>query len=388
MAQIIERKTKANDGRATWLIRIYAGFDDHGKRKYISYNVTGTKKEAEREAARLEAKYHDGSLIESSHMTISEWIEEWLTVWAKQQVTERTYRDYEKILHDKIMPRLGRFTLSKAQNMAKAFQEAIDEVAKESGGRTGQYTHMILKQAMKKAVETRKMERNPLEFVQRPKAQKQQEIRPLDTGEIKTFLTTVSALWSMENGAPIYPLFKFMLDAGCRPGEALALKWSDLEDDYHTARIQRSLERTPDGWNEKAPKTAGSRRTISLTDSTAAILKRYAKIQKAHMMAHRDRYQDHDYVFANTNGQPMDKHNLVRRYFKPALEKAGLPNTVRLYDLRHTVATQLLKANINPKIVAERLGHANITMTLNTYSHVLPSMQQTAVKALEDMLGD
>ena len=281
------------------------------------------------------------------------------------------------------MPTLGRHTLSKAQNMARQFQEAIDQVVTESGGRTGQYTHMILKQAMSKAVEVRKIERNPLEYVARPKAPKKQEIRPLDTDEVKVFLATVSHLWPMDNGSPVYPLFKFMLDAGCRPGEALALKWSDLDDDYHTARIQRSLERTPDGWSEKEPKTAGSRRTIALTDSTAAILKRYYKIQLSHKMAHRDDYQDHGYVFAAINGNPFDKHNLASRYLKPALEQAGLPTTTMLYDLRHTVATELLKRNVHPKIVADRLGHATIAITLDTYSHVIPSMQQEAVKALE-----
>lgn len=388
MAQIVPRKNKSPDGRPTWLVRIYAGFDENGKRKFISYNITGTEKEVKLEAAKLEAKYKDGSLIEPSHMTVKEWLEEWLTVWAKQQVSDRVFRDYERLMKEKIMPRLGRFTLTKAQNMAKAFQEAIDEVVTESGGRTGQYTHMILKQAMSKAVETRKIERNPLEYVARPKAQKKQEIRPLDTEEVKALLTTVSSLWPMENGSPVYPLFKFMLDAGCRPGEALALKWSDLDDDYHTARIQRSLEQTPEGVREKEPKTAGSRRTISLTDTTAAILKRYAKIQKSHKMAHRDTYTDHGYVFANENGNAFNLHNLSHRYLKPALKAAGLPTTTRLYDLRHTVATQLLKANVHPKIVADRLGHANITMTLNTYSHVIPSMQQEAVKALENMLGD
>lgn len=388
MAQIIERKKKSPDGRSTWLIRIYDGFDENGKRKYISYNVTGTKKEAEKEAKKLETKRDEGGLIDYSHMTVKEWLEEWLAVWAKQNVTERTLRDYTRLMQEKIIPQLGKYTLAKAQNMSKPFQEAIDQVTAESGNRTGQYTHMILKQAMKKAVETRRIERNPLEFVQRPKTAKKNEIRPLDTDEIKIFLVTVQELWPMENGAPLYPLFKFMLDSGCRPGESLALKWSDLEEDYHTVRIQRSFERTPEGWREKEPKTAGSRRTINLTESTATALKKYHKIQNEYKMAHRDQFHDEGYVFVSNNGKFLDKFNLAKRYFKPALKKADLPVSIRLYDLRHTVATQLLKAGINPKIVAERLGHKDITMTLNVYSHVLPGMQQVAVTALEKILGD
>lgn len=388
MAQIIERKRKSADGRSTWLVRIYDGLDENGKRNYISYNVTGTRKDADREAKRLETKRDDGALIDYSKLTVKEWLEEWLGVWAKQQVSERTFGDYQRYMADKIVPRLGKYTLAKAQNMQKAFQEAIDEVTSESGGRTGQYVHTILKQAMKKAVETRKIERNPLEFVQRPKAIKKQELRPLDTHEIRLFLDTVKTLWPIETGASIYPLFKFMLDSGCRPGEALAIKWTDLENEMRTVRIQRSLERTQNGWREKDTKTVGSRRSITLSEPTAAVLRQYAKIQREYIMAHRDLYHDHGFVFVATNGEPLDHDNLAKRYFKPSLRKAGLPNHVRLYDLRHTVATQLMKAGLNPKIVAERLGHADITMTLNVYSHVIPSMQDAAADALAQILGE
>lgn len=245
---------------------------------------------------------------------------------------------------------------------------------------------MILKQALSKAVETRKIERNPLEFVQRPKAEKKQEIRPLDTHEIHAFLATVKTSWPIETGAAIYPLFHFMIDSGCRPGEAFALRWTDFDDDLKTVRIQRSLERGPDGWNEKEPKTAGSRRTIGLTTSTAAILKQYRNAQREYKMAHRQDYRDHGFVFTAANGEPLDKDNVSKRYLKPTLTRSGLSTATRLYDLRHTMATQLLKAGVNPKIVSERLGHKDIVLTLSTYSHVLPAMQEVAVNALENVL--
>ncbi len=97
-------------------------------------------------------------------------------------------------------------------------------------------------------------------------------------------------------------------------------------------------------------------------------------------------WHDHGLVFAAEDGEPLHASNLTARHFKPALKAAGLPQEVRLYDLRHTCATLLLLAGVNPKIVAERLGHASVTLTLDTYSHVLPTMQEEAAGRLEAML--
>lgn len=97
-------------------------------------------------------------------------------------------------------------------------------------------------------------------------------------------------------------------------------------------------------------------------------------------------YTNHDFVFASYNGEPVNIRNVVNRHFKPTLKEAGLPETIRLYDLRHTCATLLLKAGENPKVVSERLGHASIVMTLDVYSHVLPDMQKQAAEKLETML--
>jgi integrase len=97
-------------------------------------------------------------------------------------------------------------------------------------------------------------------------------------------------------------------------------------------------------------------------------------------------YQNHDLVFASLEGTPIMMRNLLRRHFKPILKRANISQNVRLYELRHSCATLLLAANEHPKIVSERLGHANITLTLDTYSHVLPSMQQAASEKLESLL--
>jgi integrase len=97
-------------------------------------------------------------------------------------------------------------------------------------------------------------------------------------------------------------------------------------------------------------------------------------------------YEDHDLVFATSNGLPLDTHNIINDYFKPLLKAAKLPESLRLYDLRHSCATILLAAGENPKVVSERLGHASVTLTLDTYSHVLPTMQKSATERLRSVL--
>ncbi len=108
--------------------------------------------------------------------------------------------------------------------------------------------------------------------------------------------------------------------------------------------------------------------------------------QAEERLAKGPKYENQNLVFANSTGNPLDPINLVRRHFKPVLKRAGLPKEFRLYDLRHSCATLLLLAGENPKVVSERLGHASITLTLDTYSHVLPSMQQRAAEKLEAIL--
>lgn len=164
-------------------------------------------------------------------------------------------------------------------------------------------------------------------------------------------------------------LFLFLLGTGMRPSEALALRWRDVDLDAGTAAVQRVLVATGAQVSFADPKTKKARRTVPLSASlTAALLARQAETG-----ADRDAL-----VFPGEHGQPLNEHNLVCRHFKAVLKAAGLPETIRLYDLRHTCATLMLANGDNPKVVQERLGHTKIMLTLDVYSHVLPTMQEQA----------
>ncbi len=150
------------------------------------------------------------------------------------------------------------------------------------------------------------------------------------------------------------------------------------------ATIRRALTKVGGKPGFKEPKTTGSRRSIPLPKSLAGALVEHRRRQSAQALALGPIYdRDLDLVFASEIGTPLDHRNLVRRHFKPAVRAAKLPPALRLYDLRHTHATTLLAEGVNPKVVAERLGHSSVRMTLDTYSHVLPGMQEEATELIE-----
>jgi len=172
---------------------------------------------------------------------------------------------------------------------------------------------------------------------------------------------------------------------GLRQGELLALKWEDVELEEAVLRVRSTLTRSGGTVSIGQPKTARSRRSVGLTEQGVSALRVHLSRQIREMEEMGSLYQPGGLVFANEIGGIINPSNLRNRSLKPLLQRAGLPK-IRFHDLRHTCATLLLSKNINPKIVSEMLGHSSIAITLDTYSHVLPNMQQSAVQALEEAL--
>ena len=223
------------------------------------------------------------------------------------------------------------------------------------------------------------LQANPADVVELPR-QERKEMKALSQEDAAKFLAAAAA-------DAYAVVFSLALATGMRPEEYLGLLWKDVDLVKGTATVQRTLIwRGGGGWYFGEPKTARSRRTIPLPPSVLKSLVEHRRRQLETRMLAGDSYQNHDLVFANTDGGPLHIRNLTNRHYKKILERAGLSKKFRLYDLRHSCATLLLSANEHPKVVSERLGHASITLTLDTYSHVLPSMQQAATEKLESML--
>ena len=171
-----------------------------------------------------------------------------------------------------------------------------------------------------------------------------------------------------------------------RQGELLALTWEDVDLEAGMLRVRRTLTCAGGKYSFAEPKTKKSRRSVRLTTGAVAALRDHLERQMGEMERLGSLYRAGGLVFANETGGIINPSNLRNRSFARLLKRAGLPTDTRFHDLRHTCATLLLSRNVNPKIVSEMLGHANIAITLDTYSHVLPDMQEKAAKALEEAL--
>jgi integrase len=176
------------------------------------------------------------------------------------------------------------------------------------------------------------------------------------------------------------------IHTGLRQGELLGLKWEDADLEAGTLQVRRTLTTAKGGPVLSTPKTKGSRRSVKLTQSAVEILRSHLQRQLGEI---GDRaaslWEENGLIFASEIGKPLDRRSIIKYQFKKLLKCGRLPD-IRFHDLRHTCATLLLGRNVNPKIVSEMLGHASIAITLDTYSHVLPNMQNEAAKALEDAL--
>ncbi|EGD51740.1 integrase family protein [Thermoanaerobacter ethanolicus JW 200] len=389
-----------NRGKDKWLVRIFLGYDENGKRKYHNKTIYGSKKDAEKYKIEKLNEINKGIFVEPANITLKEYLDEWIKTSLKGRVKATTYQSYVKIIELYIKPVLGDYKISKLNPLL--IQDMLTNMMnKNLSARTIRYTHTILKNALNQAVKWQIISNNPCNNVDLPK-QTKQEMKVLTPEQAKKFLEAcVYNRWGI--------LFEVLLTSGMRPGEALGLKWEDIDFKNNRIYVKRNLTRTNDGWKLEEPKTPRSRRTIPLPKEVMKSLKEHKKNQteeklKAKETLNYDKdkdkfkpeewqeklkdpkvYIDYGFVFAAQNGSPLDMRKVVERYFKPLLKEANLPD-IRLYDLRHTCATLLLAAGENPKVVSERLGHANITLTLDTYSHVLPDMQKEAAAKLEEML--
>jgi integrase len=357
----------------SWTVRIFLGRDSKGKRRYFNKTIHGSKKDAQK---YLTAKLREkdlGVFIEPASIGLTEYLDKWLLESAKPRLAQRTFENYEYLLKLYVREKLGNRKLCdiKPFDIQKLYNQMTES---KLSARTVRYVHAILTSAFSQAVKWQMLSINPCNVVDLPRQQKN-EMKAFSQEQAKRFLEVAK---TDKYGL----IFAFALASGMRPEEYLALKWSDIDFEKCTATVQRTLIwQKGGGWYFGEPKTAKSRRTVPMPESLFAKLKTHKKQQAEQIIGLGQSYERNNLVFAGEIGQPIYLANLRQRHFHKILEKAELIG-FRLYDLRHTMATLLLAEGINPKIVSERLGHASVVLTLDTYSHVLPDMQKDATSKL------
>jgi integrase len=366
--------TKRNEN--SWQIKLFLGLDEKGKRMNHSATVRGTKKEAEQYLNKIVRERDQGTFVDSPSITVNEYFERWHESVSKIRTSART-SDGHKAKYDRYFRKtIGYKKLDKLNvvDIQKVYGQLI---GRGLSAQTIKHAHAVLNCALKQAVRWNLISRNPAELVELPKVQRV-ERRVLSAEEARRF---IKASEEIKHGL----IFEFALLTGMRPEEYLATQWADIDFDRCTVQVRRALVRHKKKWSFEEPKTSRSRRTVVIPKSLVNKLIKHKEDQTVHKLRFSDFWENNDLVFCSGTGTPHSIPNLTYRYFRPILEKAGIPQ-IRLYDLRHTHATLLLMAEENPKVVAERLGHSTVVLTLDTYSHVLPTMQRKATDKLEKML--
>jgi integrase len=358
-------------------ITCYRGsyFTPDGKRRYISAK---RKTECERKLRDAMTDANRGLVFDATNQSVSEYMTRWLEDFAKANLASRTYHNYKLQIREHIVPAFGKMKLSKLDtpNIQALYTTKLQAGLKPASIR---YIHAVLRCALEKAVDLRLIPRNPAASARPPKIV-QEEITPLDVEQTRVLLEGVK-------GDRFECLYVLSLTCGLRMGESLGLRWSDTDLEAGTLRVHRQLQRVREGGGLvfSEPKNA-SRRTIDLPQRALEALRSHRKRQIEQQLSAGTKWQDNDLVFASYKGTPMDAQNIVNRYFKPLLRRAGLPD-IRWHDLRHTCATLLLSRGTHPTYVQKLLGHASVQLTLDRYSHWMPSMGKHTASAMDEALG-
>ena len=334
-----------------------------------------TRREVDEKLTKAKVDRERGLVFEAGNLTLGKYLERWLVDSVRGSVRVKTYEGYETAVRVHVAPAMGRIKLRNVTptHLRGLYREKLDAGLST---RTVQYLHVTLRQALGQAVKDGLVPRNVADVVNAPRVVTRQ-MQPLTSEQAKAFVEAAK-------GDRHEALYVLAVTTGIRRGELLGLKWEDLELDAGVLRVKRAL--APDARTFAEPKTAKSRRSVRLTSGAVRALQWHRERQSQAGQRLNSLWQEHGLVFPSMVGTPLNPENLVKRSFKPLLEHVGLP-PIRFHDLRHTCATLLLSKSVNPKIVQEMLGHANISVTLDIYSHVLPDMQEEAAAAMDDVFS-
>lgn len=343
--QLIERT------KGTFLLRVYIGRDEAGKRRYVNKTVKGTRQDANKELAKLLVGHDTGTIATKPSGLLVDYVRSWIT--SRIDISADTRAQYEHRLTKDIEPYFSAFKLvGLTPENIEGWITWMDDTRKLSP-RTIRYSYTVLHAALERAVERGHLGKNPCATVKLP-AKTHREMLYLTSAEVQTLLASTA-------DSKDHPLWVLLLHGGLRPQEALGLRWSDLKGNYLT--IQRAQKK---GGETGATKRKASNRTITLGSYAVEELKKLP--------------------------QPLDRESFIfesrdlsniRKRWKTALKKAGV-SEVRLYDTRHTHATGLLTQGVNLKVVSERLGHSSVQVTADVYTHVLPELDASAA----DLVGE
>jgi integrase len=347
-----------------------------GRRQRKSYFGKTRVEVARKLTAALKAR-QDGLPIVGERLTVGQYLGQWLGA-VRPTLRPESYRRYEEMCRLHIIPEIGRTPLAR---LAPGQLQRLYASKLEAGlsGTSVQLLHGVVHKALDQAARWGLAPRNVADLVTAPR-RTTPEMRTLTPEE-------ASRLLEAARGERLEAFFVLAITSGLRLGELQALRWKDCDLNAARLRVTATYQGNIDGQPVFAqPKTAKSRREIHLSALAIATLQQHRLAQLRDRYRAANLWEDHGLVFATLTGRPLDGNNVRQRAFRRLLERAGLP-PMRFHSLRHTAATLLMAEGVPIKVASEMLGHADITTTLRTYSHVLPGMQQQAADAMDRLFA-
>ncbi len=333
-----------------------------GKRKPL---YGKTRAQVEKRLRDERSNQEQGLPVITSPLTAGDYLTEWVKTM-EQEVRPSTWKAYESLIRLHAAPALANVRLIRLS------AEDIERVCREApvSPATRRKLHAVLHRALEDAVRHNKVARNVAKMA-RPVKAPRPEMETLSQAEALQLLDAA-------RDDHLEALYVLALTTGMRQGEMLALRWRDVDLESGWLRVTGTLQR---GRNDEfpriaEPKTPNSRRRLDLAPTAIEALMRHKELQGDAVT------EPPGLVFPNSEGRPWDGRNLVQREFGPLLKRANVKR-IRFHDLRHTAATLMLELGINPKVASEMLGHSNVSITLQLYSHALPGMH----KAASELLG-
>uniref|UniRef100_A0AAU2JPR5 Site-specific integrase n=1 Tax=Streptomyces sp. NBC_00049 TaxID=2903617 RepID=A0AAU2JPR5_9ACTN len=397
--------TKRSDGR--YQAAAYVFRPDGTRVRKFAYGKT--REEVNAKLIEMQDKTHKGIPAATSTMSFGDYLTYWIAAVAPNRLKPATLSSYEGLTRLYIRPALGKKRLNRLSpgdirlfltdfksgclcclrgaDAARAEDDrnccAVNRCCKRSpSARTVQYIHAVLRSALQQAVREELVARNVARIVETPTV-KREEVHPLDTGEVRLLLKAAQP-------HRLYALWLLLVSTGLRRGEVLALTWSDIDLAAGQLRVRRNLQRIRRELLFGTPKTARSLRTVSLPKRCVEALKAHRSMQEQEQMIAGQRWTPLDHqpnglIFTTSTGRATDPRSL-NRMLTVLCAKAKV-RRVRVHDLRHTCASLLLAQGVDARTIMETLGHSTITMTLDTYAHVMQTTLRAAADRMDDVLG-
>ncbi len=392
MAGSIEKR-----GKNSYRLTVSEGFDLNGNPMIHRKTIHGTKKDAEVELAKFVTEVQNGLVVDGKSLRFSEFTEIWKRDYGSKELAPTTYKRYCRMLETRLLPYFGHFYINKIRptDIMKFYDllEKDTQLVRKKGnngsktrkplsGKTILEHHRLLRAMLHKAVYWQLIVANPAERVQAPKARKPKR-KSYDDEQTKILLENLEKLSIEETKYKVAIILTVF--TGVRLGELMGLEWQDVDFKNGIISINRSSQYLSDmGVFTKTPKTESSIREIAIPEFIISLLEEYKLWYEEQKSIYGELWTNSDRLFVQADGKPMHPSS-ISKWFVRYVSTIGLP-VINFHGLRHTNASLLVAQNVDIAVISSRLGHAQISTTLDFYVHPLVSHNRKAGYALENLL--